>query len=478
MNTHKLFCLCLALALAGTACGQSLVRFRISRPLCLFNFLETAAGEPSSSPTYRDSVRVQLTDDTAFARLVRDFSSIQLYYPWSLPGYPKERNANRSSLQLLKIAAVQSSSTGEFLQRAVGIIPNTDWLALRSCMERAEPFYDRVVDTGLFRGLALQQAALEKLAPQISAVFRKLKTFYGSTWGEDMPFTVALYPIPSSTGVTTATPHANSLVMGLMRRERDYVGRMSVGVHEICHVLYGEQPALLQNQLDTFFKTNPSLHSRFAAVFIDEALATAGGNGWTYKMLAGHEDTGSWYNNDYINRFAKALYPMTVRYIETGRTIDRAYVDSSVVLFEKTFPDAPYEFSNLLNSLHLYTDNDRPGDLQFVSGGLRRQFNVSSVWSAAPVTDPQSLQDIRSSSGTQLIVLHTRHRENFEVLKKEFPELKQMGKAKNEVFVFRDQQKRPVILLNLENREQLDAGLKMLKKLGKMKPGLLYESWP
>lgn len=471
---RRLFLFTMFMATAACCTAQSLIRFRISRPLCLFSFLEAAAGQPGSSVTYRDSIQARFGTDTAFTRLVNDFSGAKLHYVFSLPGYPAERNANRSTRSLIKSAAVQAGTTEDFLTRCIGLVPNTDWLTLKSCMQRAVSYYDRLIDTATLANLERQRQELEKLAPQMQDIFAKLKTFYGSTWTADIPFTVALYPIPAVRGNTTATPHHNSVVMGLLRREPDYAGRMGVGIHEIAHVLYTEQPADLQNRLDTFFAANPSPYSPFASSFLNEGLATVCGNGWAYKILAGHVDTGDWYNNDYINRFAKALYPMTEHYLDRDRTIDQAYIDSAVRLFAAAFPDAPYSFDNLLNNMHFYTDNEHPGDMDDVFGRVRRQYDVSSAYTSAPVSAPESLEELRTSSGTQLIVIHDRHRENKKVLQALFPELKQLGSHPNELFAFTDKRQRVVILLNLENRQKLEGALKKMKLLKKMDPAVPY----
>lgn len=462
--------------MAGCACctAQSLIHFRVSRPMCLFSFLEAAAGMQSASVTYRDSIQARFGTDTAFTRLITDFSRTPLQYVISLPGYPAGRNASRNTLSLIKSAAVQAGTTEEFLDRCIGLVPNTDWLMLKSCMERAVPYYDRMIDAAALATLERQRQELEKLAPQVQAVFGKLKTFYGSTWSTDIPFTVALYPIPSMRGNTTATPHHNSVVMGLLRREPDYIGRMGVGIHEIAHVLYTEQPAVLQNQLDSFFALNPSPYSPFASMFINEGLATVCGNGWAYKMLAGHEDTSDWYNNDYINRFAKALYPMTEDYLARNRTIDKNYIDSAVRLFAVAFPDAPYAFDNLLSNMHFYTDNDQPDDMDYVFRGMRRQYSLSSVYSSAPINAAESLEALKGSSGTQFIVVHTRHAENKKMLQALFPELKTMGTHPNELFAFRDKQQRAIILLCLENREKLGDALAKMKLLKKIDPAVPY----
>ncbi|WP_254050305.1 hypothetical protein [Myroides sp. N17-2] len=76
----------------------------------------------------------------------------------------------------------------------------------------------------------------------------------------------------------------------------------------MCHVLFNEQTPEFQQQIDQWFEENTYLYKQYAYNFFDEALATAIGNGWVHKNISGSLLTTDWYNNEYINEFAKELY--------------------------------------------------------------------------------------------------------------------------------------------------------------------------
>ena len=91
---------------------------------------------------------------------------------------------------------------------------------------------------------------LAELSPKLNVLFEKFKSFYGSSWDKTIPFNLTVYPILGNRGQTTATPHANSLEMGILTQEDDNFTLLSVGMHEMCHVLYDEQSLQMQEMID------------------------------------------------------------------------------------------------------------------------------------------------------------------------------------------------------------------------------------
>lgn len=87
-------------------------------------------------------------------------------------------------------------------------------------------------------------------ASRASKIFKEFQHFYNSVWPADIPFVVALYPIPGSKGHTTATPHANNLCVGVLTDETSHIERIGVVLHEIGHVQYDEQAYEFQHEIE------------------------------------------------------------------------------------------------------------------------------------------------------------------------------------------------------------------------------------
>lgn len=450
------------LFIAAVQCNAgSLVRFRISKPLCLLTFLQAATGDPRMSRTFGAYVlkSIPKNDADRFAIAVRDFSSIGFDLSYSFPYYPDTRTRPKSTQRLISIAAVQSESTEDFLQRIIGILPNEQWLKLKNAFTIAEPIYDKAIFQPNKKATLHQLAELEKYSGRANDIFDKLKHFYGSTWTSDIPFTISIYPIPGSKGNTTATPHSNSIILAVLTEETDHAMRMSVAIHEQCHILFEEQPLATQLRIDSVFSSSHSDFSKYAYGYLDEGLATACGNAWAYKQLTGTEDTTAWYDDAYIDGYAHALYPLVTEYMNDGKQMDKPFVQKAIKLFEQRFPRAIYSYENLLNIVNIYTDAADPQEFSSVTGMLQHSFRITSSNSSYPVSDPQTVAAMDHATGTQLFIIYTNHDENYKLLKSKFPQMKNANPHREGLTSFFDYKERPVIIINVSDISRIPKGI-------------------
>ncbi|XZF15182.1 hypothetical protein ACTHGU_03525 [Chitinophagaceae bacterium MMS25-I14] len=475
-----LFFVLQALCCSYFCAGKDIVQFRISKPYCILNFMETLTDGSRSSGTLKQYIQNHIpSSDTAFASLVSQYKNIVLDYSYERPEYPENRHRYRSIYDLIIIAAVHADDLKMFSDRTVGILPNDSHNRLFELLYKAETYYDRIIWDSSRQATEAQVAALQQYAQKSGAIFNTLKTLYNSSWTDDEPFIVAVYPIPGKRGNTTATPHANSLCVGVLTGETAHDQRMAVVFHEICHVLYDEQSAYFQHRLEGYFNTNPSRYQSLACNFFDEGMATACGNGWAYKQLAGKEDTTEWYNNAYINGFGHALYPLVTSYLALGKTIDSVFVDNAIKLFGQTFPKSSDDYAILLNKVFFYYDAETASERQEYSNVLNKYFHVSSMNASSPLADPASINYIKNSNSTQLFVVDRNYNENTALLKNMFPEQSnylQSGMNTDYVLSFHDARKRPVIIIGLHNPGKFEKALQKIaseKYIDSKKPYML-----
>jgi hypothetical protein len=435
-------------------------QFKISKPYCVFNFLQAATNNNKTSQTLQQFIVERTSGDKEFVKLKNDFLQIRLDYQYKRDQIPENRRHTRTTHDLFEIALVQSNSINEFRERVIGILPNSDLQELIRVMYAAEVYYDRLIWTDHELKLEKQRIALEKYTEQCSESFTKINRFYNSCWLSEMPFTVAIYPIPGATGSSMATPHANSLCVGVLTDETDHVGRIGVVLHEMCHVLYDEQPAGFEHQIDQWFAESQSPYKSFAYNFFDEGLATALGNGWAYKSLSGELDPNPWYDNEYINGFGKALYPVVEEYIAANKQIDKAFVDKAIDLFASTFPNSLTDYGILLGRVAIYNDADGGIEIDGIMNAVGNYFQMGSSWFSSPILDPIALEQLKTSEQTQLIICDRNHEATLKELKKIFPELSKVKFEQNKIYAFFDKMKRPVILLNVSDHSNLDLLLK------------------
>ncbi|WP_161499257.1 hypothetical protein [Flavipsychrobacter stenotrophus] len=272
--------------------------------------------------------------------------------------------------------------------------------------------------------------------------------------------------MPGKRGNTTATPHSNSLVLAVLTEEKDYDMRVSVAVHEICHVLYGEQPITLQSSMDRWFATSKDPNALFAYNYIDEALATACGNGWAYEQLSGKEDKTGWYDNEYINTFGHAIYPMVKEYIAANNQLDSAFVHRAIALFSDRFPVAYKNYQNLMNKVNIYTDAATQQDFGNINGVIHKYYRITSSYGSYPISE--SIQQLDQATGTQFFIVYRDHAANYKLLCERFRQLRSYKSDAEGVISFFDDQKRPVIILNAKDSSRIDRALAVMQSAGEV----------
>lgn len=463
---------CIALlAFSFSVSSQSVVRFKTSKPYSVFNFLEVAGGAQSQSSTYRNYVDTSvMRHEPSFAALANAFQQLNLSYSYRRDEFPSNRRQTRSTYDLIVIAAVKSASVEEFRMNTIGILPNSTHQQMCELMKKAEPFYDRYVWRQSEKATQQQINGFRQYAGKANQLFRAFRNFYHSSWPDNIPFDVAVFPIPAKSGNTTATPHANSLCVSVLTGGKDPAGSMGVTMHEICHVLYDEQTSDFQHQVDEWFTKSASPFRDIAYSFFDEALATVLGNGWAYEDFTGKPDTTAWYNNEYINGFAHALHPLIKEYLTAGKPMDSLFVENAIASFGKAYPRSLADYSILLNNMYLYSDAEERSERQRIKNVLGKYFQSSRYSFSSPILHEYSIDYIKNSKGTQLLIVDHNQDSTISELKKVIPDLNEVLKSSslstslNYIASFYDNRKRTVILVRVTGKEMLDKAFRVLKE--------------
>ena len=455
--------------------SQSLVQTKFSKPFAIIKFLETTKGGHGTSFTFKHQIDTSfLGKDPVFQNLVEEYKSLQLDYNYVKQQYPSNRKHTTSTWDLLCVAAISSNTNEEFLNRIIGIYPNIDYLKLKHIVTATEPFYDRFIYTTYKSNIDDRLRELQGMSPKLNDLFEKFKLFYGSSWDKSIPFNLAIYPIIGRSGQTTATPHANCLEMGVLTHEEDVFDLLSIGMHEMSHVLFEEQPLLLQQQLDSAFTDTVSSFTKFAYHYIDEALATALGNGYAYKELAGEIDSAEWYSDAYINGYAKAIFPLVEEYVNSKKQMDKAFILKAIELFKQTFPNALYDFDPLLMTTDVYFEDDETKEIDEIQTTLHQTFRIYSSNTSIPMGDKESLAMMKSSKETQVIIIHKNQLQNVAKLKLIFKNLVNLPVQKNMLVSFLDKNNCAIIIIVAENKTKAIEGIKLLKTQKEINPKKLW----
>ncbi|MEM6804199.1 MAG: hypothetical protein AAF696_22535 [Bacteroidota bacterium] len=454
---------------------EDFIQIETNKVLCLFSFLENASGQRGSSHTFREYIYQELGEEEKFRQLIKDYGKLQLEYSTPRQGYPDGRHIYLDSKDLMWIAASNARDVEDFRQRIIGYLPHNTKTELVEILKQIEPFYDRLIWKNEQGNISRIEKQLSAYEDDIENIFLRISRFYHTNWDKKTPFKIMLYPIPMRGGNTTAIPKGNALICSfLSHRENDYQGRLGVIIHEMCHILFGEQTADFQHQIDSWFSSSKSPYAKLAYTYIDEGLATVLGNGWAYEQIHGKEDSLSWYNNPYIDGFAHAMYPLIKDYMKEGKAIDQAFIDKAIEIFGQTFPKSLQDTQVLMNEIQLFANSEIEAELDLISTSVRKDFRIQSMWFSTPIMNQQSIKSFSKPAITKVFIVESKQAETLKTLDKSFEGLK-IETPLNSIDVFKDTEtKSPVIVINISDLSKLPAGMDVLARLGYLDFGKNY----
>lgn len=466
----KLFLIVAFLFFASPAKAEFKVEFQISKMHGLLNFVETISGDNNRSKTLKEVFDKSKYNNPSFGKLIADFNAARkpLLHGWTYDGYPQNRYMGQNLGSLLLVSSIFSKSTRDLHIRSMGYMPVEDQKRFFDILVKFEPVYDELVWNPSKDKLRNYLDSLEEDAKRwkLDELFKRAMIFYRANWPESLPFYISLYPIPGSEGHTTAESMGSVISVGVIVDEDDDPGRFGVIFHEICHSLYESQSREFQGEMEEYFLSSRSKYASHAYRLVNEALATAIGNGWAYERAAGRIDDGEWYDDEYVNGFAKGIYGEVKKYLSSARRIDRSFVSYAVNNYETVFPDSIYEYDVIMNKIFLLSDGTIPGEE--INPIFKSNFNVSSIFRNSPVDHETSLENLAKSSDTLLVLISEKGKEQlkrlasvFEPLQKSIPDL--LLRQTDYVFSSVDPGGRAFIVVKAETAEALTKALGALK---------------
>lgn len=130
--------------------------------------------------------------------------------------------------------------------------------------------------------------------------------FYKAIWDYSVSIDIAIIPSISDGGFT-ANAFLNNAVSEVPLNFAHNDILFCVLMHEIFHNVYDWQSLEVKKNIESWFLANPSPNSQYAYYLLNEALATAMGNGYIYEGINGKTEKDQWYNMKYIDQMAQAI---------------------------------------------------------------------------------------------------------------------------------------------------------------------------
>jgi hypothetical protein len=356
---HVILLVLLLTHLTSVSLGQE-IEIKASRLHGLIIFTYSNSGRKNYSPYIQE-----YTDKSKFKSEVRkiigDFSKIDESLARGA-GYREEGLGYGDEFTVREILEIQSayaSDVEDLMLRMQRLLPIEDWRELRRILKALDPIYEKLIWTPYKNDiLAAEKIYREKVASwKVNELFGQAEEFYNAEWPADLKMTVALYPIPKGARHSNAHSLSGFESVGIISGETDIAGRFGVMFHEMMHSLYEAQKFEFKQKLLGWFDLNnfdtDRPYRKGAQQYSNEIYATAVGNGWFYEKVTGAQDTYEWYNDEYVNTLAHAMYETTKDYLKKGRSIDKEYVKKLTAAFKSNFPKYHLDPEYLLQSVEI-----------------------------------------------------------------------------------------------------------------------------
>ncbi len=467
LSTIPLFAL-LALNSSAQSAETLAVRYQINKPYCVLNFMETLRTNGFYGPSlYEFYSTSKFKDDKNLQELVKRYKRLDYRYKYEFDGYPKYRfmSKDRTTRDLFYVFSARADTLDEFKQISAGIIPNYQHQELFEIFRAAELVYDeliwkqyhRVAKERLSEVVAYSEQI--KLDTKLSAIV----TFTGSSWPMDMPLVVSFSIVPGNRLRLIPPPQSNIIFCGLLTESVDnssYIGKI---VHEFAHRAFAEQALGRHQQIDQWLTDSDCPHRFMVNLMFNEVLGGAVGHKIREEYIGPHEFT---YGQSFIKDFDEAIYPLVASYMDAGKSIDKTFVEQSLDIYEKTFPNAHNEYQYLLQTYYLLTDaQDYPAD-ELCNLIIRNIASPMMYETGTPIIDDNKMNAALAYDFTKLFVITKDHRKTINYLTGKIDKLNTFANLNPEsdfVLSFHDADGKAYIIMNLHSTGKFEEALKTLK---------------
>lgn len=413
--------ICITLFVTGnTLFGQQTPKINIkySKLLATYDFVQKLSDYYPDNKS-KEIFKASKYNIPKYTDLLIQLDTLRIVESYHFQGYPSGQKSPVSTTALMERNLINASSIEEFKSLSFGIVPNTELFAFSAVLEQFEPVYESLIYLPNNEGFENKLMSLDDYVQSVHLAdyFETGLKFYNAQWDYAVSIDIAIIPSISDGGFT-ANAFLNNAVSEVPLNFVHNDILFCVLMHEIFHNVYDWQSLEVKNNIESWFHSNPSPNSQYAYLLLNEALATAMGNGYIYEGLNGKLDKDSWYNNKYINQMAQAIYPMVKAYANTKKPIDKHFIDQYIKIYDEKFSDWTKELDHLLTYRYILTDDEN--DFSY----FRRNFRYASQSAYGTPIDQNSLDKMRQRPITKIVIVSQENEEKLNWIKNTFPELK------------------------------------------------------
>ena len=447
------------------------VNFKTNKFYSLYMFAQGLASSPDASPTIKVAF-----DQSEYAKnkdligSIKSLENINTFYSYTFNGYPEYRDFNVQLWQLLKVVAANSANINEFKLGMAGMLPINDINSMVESLVNLQDLHEEMVWKPNVEALEKYIETLSREASKggFDKVFEKTINFYGTNWDNNLPMNVYVLPLPTveKNTIEIASPDGNILTYSVPIKEgRDIAEDLGVIFHELDHILFKNQPAHLQKNLEEYFLNNRSRYKVIGYRVLDEALATALGQGFYYQHITGKTDEGSWYDIPQVNKVAKSIYPLLAEYLDKNQPIDSLFVDRYLELYKDNFPEDLTDIQSNISNVNIlmsqaYSDRNK------VFGPFFSYFAMRSINDEETINS-NNISSWTNTLGTKVAILQ-KDSDEYAQLKEKLDWLPNINGSKEQIITKLHEGNHYYILI-ISDYNSIDDGLQIIHDKEKIK---------
>lgn len=314
-----------------------------------------------------------------------------------------DANSTLSLFDKIRIAGFQANGVDDYAERLDLLTNPSDRRAFERVIRHFYPEFN-----GWWRREALKpgdrfarQTGVLLRSPKISASVRQFYNFYAPVLPADYEISFNLLYIPALVKEPTSGQQLQNYSLMEFKAQERPAQRIDIAVHELCHFFYDNMKPDARARLEQNFFTASRAAATPAYNLLNETLATAFGNGMIARNVTPPAEFDkyaatelSFYNNDAIDRAAKALLPWLDEWLKNKRTIDDAeFASRYISVLEKSFGEDLLKPKLYLSEMFLFVDKKYGVSLR---RSVRRTLGTSSLYASEGTLSDENLNAYKS----------------------------------------------------------------------------------
>jgi hypothetical protein len=302
------------------------------------------------------------------------------------------------------------STDEELLARLKTKLNKTDLETFSSAIDHFRPVFEKLVWKPQANALAKQlndyetSATTTKLNEKLTTVRRFLK----SSWPINKPFVVVLSPLPKGSKSTSGNSMGQVQTIELSP-DNGFEDKADVVFHEAVHALWFTMKD--ERQKVEWFRIPDKGSMPLTELY--EGIATAFGQGWFAEKAFGHV-VDNWYNDENIEKYSRAIYPLCKSYIDQNRALDREFAEAATQIYFRNFADTD-KIVKQADSIVVFTNAKGSFDLlrSRINSGMPR---LRSWGVSIPITARESVKEFKTSSRRMIFLMSPKDSNQLKAL--------------------------------------------------------------